>query len=145
MPSDDVNNSKIVENVKVPSENTSVVDDVYVPSKISRLVKEPLVNLSAPISDENHVSSVDISDIDVLVKSSTHITDESYVYEDDQESQETEIESIVATLSMSFSSESLEFIAMLHEVSSGVSSFSGCLKFSPKFFQMLSVLVMVYH
>jgi len=84
MPSDDVNNSKIVENVKVPSENTSVVDDVYVPSKISRLVKEPLVNLSAPISNENHVSSADISDIDVLVKSSTHITDESYVYEDDR-------------------------------------------------------------
>ena len=87
MSSDDINNSKIVEDVNVLSENTNAIKDVYVPSKISSVVEEPLVNLSASISDESHVSSMDISDVVyVLVESSTHITDETYVYEDDQES-----------------------------------------------------------
>jgi len=80
------------------------------------------------------MSSESIIDVvDVLVESSTHITDETYVYEDYRESRKIEIESILATPSMSFSSKSLEFLTMLHQVSSDVSSFSGCLEFSPKF------------
>ena len=137
LPNDDVDNSKIVENVNVPSENTSVIEDVYVPSKISGVIEDPLVNLSAPISDKSHVSSADISNnVDVLVESITHIIDETYIYEDDQEIQETKIESTIVTSSMSSSSESLEFLALLHQVSSGVFSFSGCLKFFPEFLQI---------
>ena len=56
---------------------------------------------------------------------STLITDETYVYEGDQNSQETEIQSIVATPSMSISGESVEFLAMGHHVSSGVSLLVG--------------------
>jgi len=55
LPSDDVDNSKIVEDVNVPSENTNVIENVYVPFEISSVVEEPLVNLSASISDESCV------------------------------------------------------------------------------------------
>ena len=53
------------------------------------------------ILSEVHVFSKDTSHIvGTLVKSSTPIVDEINIQEDDQESQETEIKSIVATLSV---------------------------------------------
>ena len=50
VPINDVDDSKVVENDRVPSE-------------ISSVVEEPLVNSDAPIIDESHVSSADISDV----------------------------------------------------------------------------------
>ena len=44
--------------------------------------------------------------------------------------------SIVVTPSVSSSSESLEFLVMLHKINFGVSFFSGCLNFSPQFLQI---------
>jgi len=124
VPSDDVDNSK-------------VVDDVHVHSEISSIIEDTSIDPCLPILNEIPMSSESTTDVvDALVESNAHITDETYVYKDDQESQETEIGSIIATPSMSSSSKSLEFLAMLHQVSSGLSSFSGCLEFSPEFFQI---------
>ena len=54
-----------------------------------------------------HMSSESIIDVvEALVDSSTPIRDETYVYEDIQESQEAEIESIVVTFSVSSSTKS---------------------------------------
>jgi len=53
------------------------------------------------------MSSESIIDVvEALVDSSTPIRDETYVYEDIQESQEAEIESIVVTFSVSSSTKS---------------------------------------
>ena len=58
MPSNDVDDSKVVEDVNVLSEIFAVVEDL-------------LVNPDTPIIDESHVSSAGTSDIvDVLVDSS---------------------------------------------------------------------------
>ena len=90
--------------------------------------------------DEVYISPEDTSDIsdvvDALMESNTFITDEINVHEDNQGSQGNEVESLVATPSVSFSSESLKFLVMLHQVSFGVSSFSECLEFSPEFLQI---------
>jgi len=80
------------------------------------------------------VSFAGTSDIvNVLVESSTPTPDEIYIHEENQVSQETYVESI---LIVSSSSQSLQFLNMVHQVSFGVSSFSGCLEFSPKFLQI---------
>jgi len=47
-----------------------------------------------------------------------------------------EVESMVATPSVSSYSESLTFLTMLHQVSSGVLTFSECLDFSLEFLQI---------
>jgi len=90
--------------------------------------------------DEVYISPEDTNDIsdvvDALMESNTFITDEINVHEDNQGSQGNEVESLVATPSVSFSSESLKFLIMLHQVSFGVSSFSECLEFSPEFLQI---------
>ena len=71
MPSVDVDDSRVVEDVYVPSEITSVVDDT-------------LIHFSTPILNEIHVSSESISDaVNVLVDSSIHIPDDIYVHKDD--------------------------------------------------------------
>ena len=81
--------------------------------------------------------------VNVLVESSTPTPDEIYIHEENQVSQETYVESI---LIVSSSSQSLQFLTMVHQVSFGVSSFSGCLEFSLDFFiRFLRFLVMVYH
>ena len=54
--------------------------------------------------------------MDALVLSSTLIPDKIHIHEKNRESQETKIESIVTTLSVSFSNESLEFLIMLREL-----------------------------
>ena len=83
------------------------------------------------------MSSACTSDIvNALVDSSSFSSDEIYIHEKNHESQETEIEPIIATPSISFCSESLEFFVMLYQVSSGVSSFNRCMKFSPKLLQI---------
>ena len=90
--------------------------------------------------DEVHISpenTTDTSDvIDALMESSAPITDEINVHEENYNSQETNFESIIVTLSVSSPSESLEFLVMLHKVNFGVSSFSGCLDFSHEFLQI---------
>ena len=60
MPSDDVDNSRVVEDVYVPSEIISVVDNT-------------LVDPSTLTLDEVYVSFEDTSDVDAIVESSTHI------------------------------------------------------------------------
>ena len=71
VPSNDVDNSKVVEEVRVPTE-------------ISSIVEEPLVNPGAPIIDESHVSSVDIIDtVDVSVECSTPMSNNIIVPEDE--------------------------------------------------------------
>jgi len=61
VPSDDVDDSKVIE-------------DVYVPSKIISVVEDMLVDSSTPILNEVHVSSEDTSDFEyVLVESSIHV------------------------------------------------------------------------
>jgi len=75
------------------------------------------------------VSSAGTSDVvDVLVNFSTPTPDEIYIHEENQESQEMEVEFIPIVFSFS---QLLEFLAIVHQVSSGISSFSGCLEFSP--------------
>ena len=98
VPSDDFNDSKIVEDVHIPHEISSIIEDL-------------LVNIGTPIIDESHVSSVITSDVDTLVNSSTLTHDEVYINEKNQESQETEVESTPIVYS---SSQSLQFLAMIH-------------------------------
>ena len=65
-------------------DDSNVVEDVRVPSEVSSVVEELLVNLGAPIIDESHVSSADISDVaDVSVESSTPMPDDITVLEDE--------------------------------------------------------------
>ena len=59
VPSNDVDDSKVVE-------------DVHILFEISSVVEEFLVNSGAPIIDDSHVFSADISDVvDASVESST--------------------------------------------------------------------------
>ena len=68
MSSDDVDNSRAVEDVYIPFEITSVAEDI-------------LVDLSIPILDEVHVSSEGTTDIvDALVESSITIPNDIYVH-----------------------------------------------------------------
>jgi len=54
-------------------DDSKVVEDVRVPSEICSVVKEPLVNPDASIIDESDVSSADINDcVDASVESSTY-------------------------------------------------------------------------
>jgi len=70
VPTDDVDDSRIVEGVYIPSEITSVVEDT-------------LVDSSTLILDEVNVSSEDTSDIvDALVEPSTPKSVDIYVHED---------------------------------------------------------------
>jgi len=60
VPSDDVNDSKVVE-------------DVHIHFEIFGIVEDPLVNSDTLIIDESHVFSADSSDVvDALVDSNTH-------------------------------------------------------------------------
>jgi len=122
----DVGESRIVEDVSVPYEIASIVDDTSIDSCLS------------PSSlDEVHVSLEDTREVNDVMdeESSIPITNEIYVQEDNQIGQETQIKSIVITPIVSSSSESLEFLAMLHQISCGVFSCSECLNFSPEFLQ----------
>ena len=65
-------------------DDSKVVEDVRVPSEISSVVEKSLINSGASLIDESHVSSADISDVtDVSVKSSTLIPDDIIVSEDE--------------------------------------------------------------
>ena len=71
MPSDDIDDSRVVE-------------DVYVPFKLTSVVEDTLVYSSTPILNKVHVSSEGTSDVvDALMESSTPITHDIYVHEDD--------------------------------------------------------------
>ena len=71
MPSDDVDDSRVVE-------------DVYVPFKLTSVVEDTLVYSSTPILNKVHVSSEGTSDVvDALMESSTPISHDIYVHEDD--------------------------------------------------------------
>jgi len=129
--SNDVGESRIVENVSVLFKIAIVVENTTIDSCV------------LPSSlDEVHVSledSTDTSDVvDALTESSTPITDEINVHEDNHNSQETGVESIVGIPSVSSPSESLKFLVMLHKVNSGV-SFSGCLDFFHEFLHICVV------
>ena len=71
----------------VPSDDadeSSVVENVYVHLEIINVVEDTLVDSSTPILDEVRISSEDISDVvSVLVKSSTPLPDDFCVHEDD--------------------------------------------------------------
>jgi len=122
----------------VPSDNiddSKVIKDVHFHFEISSVMEHAPIDSCLPILNEIHVSSASTIDIvDAFGDTSTPTPDETYIHEENQESQETEIESIITTPSMSSSSESLEFLAMLYQVSSAISSFNRCLEFSLEFF-----------
>jgi len=89
--SNDVGEARIVENVSVLSKITSVVEDTSIdscPSDISRVIENTSVDFCLlPSSlDEFHVSPEDTSDtsniVDALMESSTLITDEINIHED---------------------------------------------------------------
>ena len=62
-----------------------------------------------------------------------------------KESQETEVESIVVTPSISSSNESLELFAMVHQVTPNVFLLVNIWSSFLSFFIFLSVIVMFYH
>ena len=69
MHTNDINDSRIVEDIHILSEITSDVDE--------------LVKSSTPILDETHVHEESISDVhDLLVKSSTPTLDETHAHEE---------------------------------------------------------------
>ena len=106
----------------MPSDDDSkIVEDVHIHSEIFGVVEDSLVNPGTPIINKSHVSSAGTSDMDVLVNSLTPISDEIYIHKKNQESQETKIEFIPI---VSSSNQSLEFLTMVHQVSSGITSFS---------------------
>ena len=115
--------SRIAENVCVLSKITSVVEDVHVHSKISSVIEDTSIDLYPPILNDIPMSSVGISDVmDASMDSSTPTPDEIYIHKKNQKSQEIEVESILIVFS---SSQSLEFLAMVHQVSSDVSFLVG--------------------
>jgi len=136
--SNNVGESKIIENVSVLSEINIVVKDTSTdssPSKIASVIENTSIDscLSPSSLDEVHISPEDNSDHSdgvVAFMDSTPITDKIYVHENNQDGQENEVEFMVITPSVSSSSESLKFLALLHQVSFIVSSFSECLEFS---------------
>jgi len=70
VPSNGVDDSKVVENVHVHFEIFSLIED-------------PLANLDTLIIDDSHVSSASTSNIvDVLVDSNTSTLDEVYIHEE---------------------------------------------------------------
>ena len=99
--------------------------------RITSIDRCPLIPNEISMSSE---STIDV--MKALVNSSTLIPDETYVHGNYQRSQETEIGSIVTTPSISSSTMSLEFLDIVHQVSSNASSLSGHLDFSPEFFQI---------
>ena len=113
MPSDDDGDSKIVEDVHVDFDISNVIKDTSINSC-------PLIPKEIPISSE---STIDV--VEALVDFSTPIPDDTYAHEDNQESQKAEIEFIIAIPSVSSSTKSLEFLDMVHKISSSASSFSG--------------------
>jgi len=135
----DTSESKIIENVSVLSEITSIIiEDTSIescPFKIASVIKTTSIGycFSPSSLDEVHISPEDNSDHSdgvVAFMDSTPITDKIYVHENNQDGQENEVEFMVITPSVSSSSESLKFLALLHHVSFVVSSFSECLEFS---------------
>ena len=101
MPSDDVDDSKVVE-------------DVHAYSEISSIIEGTSIDPCPSIHNEIPMFSAITSDVmNTLVDSSKFTPAEIYIYEENQESQETRIESITGTPSMTYSSESLEFLAIL--------------------------------
>jgi len=70
VPSDDFDDSKVVEDVHIHSENSGIVED-------------PLANPGTPIINESHVSSAGTSDVvDELVGSSTPTPNVIYIHEE---------------------------------------------------------------
>jgi len=126
---DDINNSRIIEDVHIPFEITSDVDE--------------LIKSSALTLDEIYVHEESISDIhEALVESSTPSHDVRCSLF--TSTIEEEIEHEIITTSVD-SSESLGFPPIVCQITLSVSSFSDCLKFFLSFFRLLSVLVMLYH
>ena len=138
--SNDASESKIFEEVNVLFEITCVENTliIFCPyKKIVNVIKNISIDscLSPSSLDEGHVSLKDTTDtsdvVDALMESSAPITNEINIHDDNHYSEETKVESILVIHSVSSSSESLEFLVMLHKVNYEVSSFSECLDFSP--------------
>ena len=74
VPSDGVDDSKIVK-------------DAHIHSEISSVVEDPLANPDTPIINESHVSSAGTNDVmDALADSSVPTLNEVYIHEENQES-----------------------------------------------------------
>jgi len=83
------------------------VEDVHVQSEISRVIEDTSINSSPLIPNEIPMSSESTIDVvEALVDSNTPIPDETYVHEDNQGSEETKIEYIVAIPSVFSSTKS---------------------------------------
>ena len=124
VPSDNIGDSNVVENVRIHSEISSVIEDTSIDS-------------CPPIYNEIPMcSEITVDVVEALVDSSIRIPDETYVHEDNQGSQETKSDSIVATSSIFSFTQSLEFLYMIHHVSSSAFAFSECLDFSFEFLQI---------
>jgi len=112
--SDNVDDSKIVKDVNILLEITSIVEDT-------------LVDFSTPIIDEVFVSSDSTSDdVDEIVEFNI-LAEPSKLFEFSC----ADYEFMVVPTEFS-SNESSEFLAVIQQMISGVSFFTGCLKFMPK-------------
>ena len=111
MPTDDIDDSKVIEEVDVPSKTHSIIEDTSV-------CADTLVN------DEIHTSSDSASDdVDEIVETNTPtMLSQSF------ESPCAEYSFMVVPIDSSFR-ESLEFLIKIQQMVSSVSSFLGCLEF----------------
>jgi len=114
VPSNDVRDSRVIEDVYIFSTNTSIVEN-------------PLVNSDTQIIDEIHEFSESTSgDVDVQVESNTPIPTDVHTHDNGTSDAECEpvVESTVTTFNYSFWS----VFGVLYYDSPDFSSFSGCLK-----------------
>ena len=114
MPSDDVDDSKVVEDVHVPSKTASIIEDIA-------------VDFDILIIEKIHMSSDSISDdVNKIVESSTPALPSKLI-----EFPCDEYNFMVVTTE-SYSSESPEFIVMIKQMVSSTSSFTNHLEFIPE-------------
>jgi len=120
----------------VPNDNvddSKVVEDVYVsPEAILTL---QWLSPVLPTLDEVHKFSEGTNDdVDVRVESSTPILTDVHAHNNDTDDsgREPRVESTMTTLNYLLSNQSLEFLSMIHQVVFGFSSFSKCLEMFPE-------------
>jgi len=108
-------------------DDSKVIDDAHVPPKILSITKDISVSSDTPIFDETHVSSDstsddvnEIIDFNILAVSSKSIEIPHPEY------------AFMVVPTESYFSESPKFLAKIQQMVSSISSFFGCLEFVSK-------------
>jgi len=114
MPSDDVDDSKVVEDFHVPSKAASIIEDISIGSGTT-IINEAHMSFDSTSNDVNEIID---SNIPKVSSRSFEFPCADYRF-------------MVVPAGL-FISESSEFLAMTQQRISGVASFTGCLKFVPK-------------